>query len=68
MKLYENALKSLRFEETERVPVVLPMVGSIYSSIAGVPDNEYYLDPSKMLEVQLSFYDKLPGVFTHPGL
>lgn len=68
MKVYENALRALNFQDIERVPVVFPMVGTIYSRLAGVPDNEYYLDPSKMLEAQLSFYEKLPGVFTFPGL
>ncbi len=68
MNGYQAALKALRFEETERVPVVLWAIGQNYAPFAGIPDDEYYADPEKMLAAQLEFHDYFDDVLGLPGL
>ncbi|WP_084785510.1 uroporphyrinogen decarboxylase family protein [Neomoorella mulderi] len=68
MGAYEKALRALRFEEVDHVPVVLPLVGAIYARLAGIPDEEYYADPATMLDAQIWFYEQIADVFTFPGI
>ncbi|MDN5344088.1 MAG: hypothetical protein PWQ18_199 [Clostridia bacterium] len=68
MNSYQAALKAINFAETVPVPVVLWVVGQTYAPFAGIPDNEYYADPDKMLNAQMRFYERFPDVFTVPGL
>src|SRR5512133_3479111 len=68
MNGYQAALKALRFEETERVPVVFWAIGQNYAPFAGVPDDQYYADPEKMLAAQLEFHRCFDDVLCLPGL
>lgn len=68
MSVYEEALRAVNFQETKHVPVVFSMTGLVYSRLAGVPDDEYYADPAKMLETQLWYHAQMPDVYTFPGI
>ncbi|WP_406677695.1 uroporphyrinogen decarboxylase family protein [Neomoorella carbonis] len=68
MKTYQEALQALRFKQTTTVPVVLWAIGQTYAPFAGIPDDEYYGDPDKMLNAQLLFHEKFADVFTVPGI
>lgn len=68
MNPYQNALAALNFKETETIPVVFWAIGQTYAPFAGIPDDEYYHDPDKMLHAQLVFHEQFPEAFTVPGI
>ncbi len=68
MNGYQAALRALRFEEMERAPVVLWAIGQNFAPFAGIPDNEYYADPDRMLNAQLEFLEYVGDVLGVPGL
>lgn len=52
----------------ERMPVCLWTIGQTYAPFAGIPDDQYYADPEKMLNAQVLFHEQFPDTFTVPGI
>lgn len=69
MKHYQEIVEVINGTvKPSRVPVCLWTIGQTYAPFAGIPDDQYYASPEKMLAAQLSFHEKFPDTFTVPGI